>query len=278
MIAILALTALLQAQTADAFWCPMHLDMRSPSAGKCPICGMDLVRIPPLRLGEYRLDVAVTSRELRLQVADPEGKPVSEFVTVHERRFHLFVISRDLEYFAHVHPEQVERADGRFVLRRDQLPRMPAGAYMAIADVLPYGGTIQMLHRAFVTPGYTGPVFDAPPRLKAGPADIVVDGVRVHIEADLAARKEGTVRFTLADAATGAPMVDLEPLLGAPAHMLIVNPDLTAAIHAHPEETDTAGPSVTFEPLMPSPGPYKLWVQFQRHGKVITAPFVVSAR
>lgn len=278
MIAILALVALLRVQTADAFWCPMHLDMRSPAAGKCPICGMDLVPIPPVRLGEYRLEVAVTNRELQLQVADPEGKPVTEFVTVHERPFHLFVISRDLEYFAHVHPEQVERTGARFVLRRDRLPRMPPGAYMAIADVLPYGGTMQMLHRAFVTPGHTGPVFAAPPRLVAGPAEAVVDGIRIRIEADLAARKESTVRFTLADAATDAPIVDLDPLLGAPAHLLVVSPDLTGSIHAHPEEAATAGPSVTFEPLVPSPGFYKLWVQFQRKGKVVTAPFVVSVR
>src|SRR5262249_27075114 len=43
----------------DAYWCPMPLDVRSPSAGKCPICGMDLVAIPPPKLGSYRLDVAI---------------------------------------------------------------------------------------------------------------------------------------------------------------------------------------------------------------------------
>lgn len=277
MIAILALVAAL-GQAPDAFWCPMHIDMRSPAAGKCPICGMDLVRIPPLRLGEYRLDVDMGPRDLRLQVTDPAGKPVNDFVTVHERPFHLFVISRDLEYFAHVHPEQVERMGGAFTLRRDRLPRLRPGAYMAIADVLPYGGTLQMLQRAFVTPGYTGPVFAAPPRLTAGPDETVVEGVRIRIEAGLTARKQGMVRFALSDTSTGAPIVDLEPLLGAPAHMLIVNPDLTDAIHAHPEEIATAGPSVTFAPLMPLPGLYKLWVQFQRKGKVITAAFIVSVR
>ncbi len=36
--------------------------------------------------------------------------------------------------------------------------------------------------------------------------------------------------------------------------------------------------SRAFEPLMPAPGPYKLWVQFQRRGKVSTASFVVAVR
>jgi hypothetical protein len=35
---------------------------------------------------------------------------------------------------------------------------------------------------------------------------------------------------------------------------------------------------VTFEAIFPRPGRYKLWVQFQRAGAVITAPFVVEVR
>lgn len=266
------------ADRPDAFWCPMHLDVRSPDAGKCPACGMELVPIPPLRLGEYRLDVDVRPRELTLRVADPDGRPVTEFVTVHERPFHLFVISRDLSYFAHVHPEAVEKPAGTFRLPLDAKQPLPPGAYVAIADVLPYRATAQMLHRAFVTPRYRGAVFAPPPVLTPGPAEVAVDGVRIRIDADPAARKEGTIRFTLADAASGAPIADLEPFLGAPAHLLIVKPDLTDAIHAHPEERQTPGPSVSFAPLMPAPGVYKLWVQFQRKGRVTTVPFVVEVR
>jgi hypothetical protein len=58
--------------------------------------------------------------------------------------------------------------------------------------------------------------------------------------------------------------------------MLIVNADLTEADHAHPEEATASGPSVSFQPMMPAAGPYKIWVQFQRKGRVITVPFVVQ--
>lgn len=309
MIPLLALClAFLQGASAaarpDAFWCPMHLDQRSAAAGTCAICGMDLVPIPPVRPGEYRLEVgivtAVTSHAppgsaprfsgLQLRVADPDGKPVTRFVTVHEHPLHLFVISRDLSYFRHVHPEELAATtgvyDGVFDIDIRDLGDMPPGPYMAIADVLPSGGTTQMLHRAFVTPRYTGPVFVAPPALAPGPSEVVVDGMRVRIEATLEARKTGSIRFTVTDAATGAPIQDLEPFLGAPAHLLIVIPDLTQSIHAHPEtvarqnpgEGGPAGATVAFELLMPAPGPYKLWVQVQRRGKVSTAPFVVSVR
>lgn len=269
----------------DAFWCPMHLDVRSAVPGKCAICGMDLVVIPPPRLGEYRLDVEpVVSRVrsgrgprltgVRLRVTDPDGARVTSFATVHEREFHLFIISRSLEYFEHVHPEPAVE-QGRFDLQHE----LPPGEYMLFADFLPYGGTTQMLQRAIVTPGYAGRLFPEPPRLTAGPAEAVLDGVRVRLaEADLAAGKSGCLQFELADAVSNAPITDLEPFLGAPAHLLIVKPDLTGAIHAHPEEKATAGPTVSFDPLMPAPGPYKLWVQFQRKGKVSTMSFVVSVR
>jgi hypothetical protein len=272
----------------DAYWCPMHLNVRSAAAGKCSICGMDLVPIPPPRLGEYRLDVEpVISRPrsgpasrvtgLRLRVRDPDGKPVTSFATVHEREFHLFIIGRSLEYFAHVHPDRASAAggQGRFDLHHE----LPPGEYMLLADFLPYGGTTQMLQRAIVTPGYAGPLFPETPRLIEGTEEMIVDGVRVRIvEADLAARKSGCVQFEFSDPASKAPITDLEPFLGAPAHLLIVKPDLTDAIHAHPEEQSTGGPTVSFDPLLPAPGLYKLWVQFQRKGKVSTASFVVSVR
>jgi hypothetical protein len=84
------------------------------------------------------------------------------------------------------------------------------------------------------------------------------------------------LRFQIADATTGAPVNNLEPYLGAAGHMLVVSDDGATAIHAHPEGGPTSGPTVTFEPMFPAAGLYKLWVQFQRKGQVVTAPFVIA--
>ena len=134
------------------------------------------------------------------------------------------------------------------------------------------------MQRAIVTPGYRGPLFPPSPDLRTDVAtDTIVAGLRVRLEASgLRAGKEAVLRFTLADASTGTPVSDLEPFLGAAGHMLVVNADLTEANHAHPEEQASRGPSVSFHPRMPAAGLYKLWVQFQRKGQVITVPFVVS--
>jgi hypothetical protein len=264
----------------DAFWCPMHPDIRSSAPGKCPLCRMELVPIPPPRLGEYWMDVAVTAApggrgasKLRLTIEDPiTRRPVSSFATIHERLVHLFVIDRQLEYFRHVHPQRL--ADGTFELREN----IPPGEFMVIADFLPMNGRAQMLQRAIVTPGYRGSLFPAVANLTP---DIGLektgDGIRVSLQASgLKAGKEATLRFTLTDAVTKAPVTDLEPFLGAPGHMLLVNANLTDANHVHPEEPATTGPVITFQPLVPAPGLYKLWLQFQRRGTVTTVPFVVS--
>ncbi|MBA3885164.1 MAG: hypothetical protein H0X67_05455 [Acidobacteria bacterium] len=264
----------------DAFWCPMHPDVRSAEASAtCRLCGMPLVAIPPPQIGEYRMDVTVQpapggrgASGLRLVIRHPDASaPVPSFAVVHERPFHLFIVDRSLDYFEHVHPEPA--GEGAFELAHD----IPPGEYMLIADFLPQGGTAQTVQRAIVTPGHDGPLMPPAPRLQPGPTDRVVGGLRIAIDAaELAARKEARIQFTMFDAVTGVPVTDLEPYLGAPAHLLIVNADLTEALHGHPVEQATTGPTVPFAPLMPMAGAYKLWVQVQRGGRVITAPFVIE--
>ncbi|MEX1129758.1 MAG: hypothetical protein WEB50_14410, partial [Vicinamibacterales bacterium] len=187
---------------------------------------------------------------------------VKDFLTVHERLFHLFIVGRDLEYFEHVHPEAA--TDGSFVLTH----QIPPGEYMLIADFLPRGGTTQMVQRALIVGG-TAP---------HGPRVVATHALRITMETeDFAAGKYACLTFTVTDGKTGAPVTDLEPYLGAPAHMLLVRADLTDAVHAHPEEIATGGPVVSFHPLVPAAGDYKLWVQFQRAGRVITVPFSLRA-
>jgi heavy metal-binding protein len=264
----------------DAFWCPMHPDIRSSVAGKCPLCRMELVPIPPPHVGEYRMDVDVTAAadgrgasKLRLTIRDPStDRAVSSFATIHERLLHLFIIDRQLEYFRHVHPEQV--SDGIFELREN----IPPGQFMVIADFLPLSGRPQMLQRAIVTPGYRAALFPAPPNLTPDASSEKIDhGIRVKLDATaLKAGKEATLRFTLTDASSNTPVSDLEPFLGAPGHVLLVSTDLTESNHVHPEEPATRGPVITFQPLMAAPGLYKLWLQFQRGGVVSTVSFVIS--
>jgi heavy metal-binding protein len=266
------------------YWCAMHPDVRGSKGDKCPRCGMPLVPAPPSSADGYHLDIEVVPRApvaggdtlVRLSVRHPQtGTIVREFEESHERLLHLFVIGHDLEFFAHLHP--VRTPDGAFE-QHVSLPR--SGAYRLIADVVPAGGAPQLLQRSIVTAGYRGRLLPiaAPP---VDLADKTVNGVRVKaIVPQPVGGREQLMTFELADVTTGRPVDDLEPFLGAPAHLLIASGDLESVTHSHPVAalSDSTGPRVVFQVLFPRAGSYRAWVQFQRHGEVLTAPFTVEAK
>lgn len=255
----------------ERFWCPMHPDQRSDRPGLCPICAMTLVRIPPAVFATYPVEMRATPTvsgvRLRLAVHEPATRQlVRRFAIVHERPLHLFVVGDGLAFFAHEHP--VQQPDGVFMIDL-ALPR--PGTYMAIAEFEPEGGTAQMFQQAFTTGGS----FDvpAPPEVDAAPK--TSHGMRVTVDASkLKSGEASTLAFRIEDAASGSAVTDLEPYLGAAAHLLIVPADLTEAIHGHPD--DDRRPGLTFRPIIPRPGRYKLWLQFQRSGVLTTVPFVLE--
>ena len=264
------------------FYCPMHPDQQAPAPATCGICGMRMVPMPPPRFDTYPVDVRVTAIaggvRLRLAVRQPSLRQgyagqgpalVRKFVIVHERPMHLFVVGDGLEFFAHEHP--LQQPDGVFMVDV-ALPK--PGPYMAIAEFLPEGGAPQMFQQMFTTGeafgGSAAPAIDLAPK--------TIDGVRVSVDASQvkpAATRPLVVRID--DPATGAAVTDLQPYLGASAHLLIVPVDLTEAVHGHPDE-QFVEPGITFTPLIPRAGRYKMWVQFQRGGRVSTASFVFEVQ
>jgi hypothetical protein len=250
----------------------MHPDRQSPAPAACPVCGTAMAAMPPARYETYPLDLRVTptTSGARLRLAVRHGTAtVRRFAIVHERPMHLFIVSADLEYFAHEHP--VPQSDGVFMIDV-ALPR--PGAYRAIAEFVPQGGTPQTFQQMFTTgeafPRSTGPAADT--------AAKTIDGVRVEIDAaQVKAGDTNPLVVHLDDAASRAPVADLQPYLGATAHLLMVPVDRTEAIHGYPDERFT-GPALTFTPLVPRAGRYKVWVQFQRGGALSTAAFVIEVR
>jgi hypothetical protein len=252
----------------------MHPDQQSAIATKCAICGMRMVKTPPSRFDTYPVDLRVTTTtggvRLRLAVRDPRWhSTVRTFAIVHERPMHLFIVGDGLAFFMHEHP--VQQPDGVFMIDV-ALPK--PGPYMAVAEFLPEGGTPQTFQQMFTT----GEAFATAVEPPVDVASKVVDGVRVRL--DVAQVKAGETRplvIKIEDPATGAAVTDLQPYLGAAAHLLVVPTDLTEAIHGHPDEQFVES-GITFTPLLPRAGRYKAWVQFQRAGRVSTMAFVFEVQ
>lgn len=224
-------------------------------------------------LATYSVDLRVTRTVtgVRLRVAVSSGTahaPVRRFALVDGKPMHLFVVGgTGLHVFRHEQPEP--QPDGSFSA---DVTLPEAGVYMAFADFQPEGGTPQFYQQAFTTAS-----------LIAGhasePADEahVSSGIRAEMDASkVKSGVESALTFDLAEEASGAPVADLERLFGPSGQLFIVSADLTEGRLLDAVEAQR-GPRLTFTPVFPRAGRYKMWLQVLRGGgHVATIPFVID--
>jgi hypothetical protein len=260
------------------FVCPMDPEVRSKTPGKCPRCGMTLVANIPEPV-EYPTTFSFTppqipaNGELHIEIrsSNPKtGAAIKHFQIIHEKPIHLFIVSEDLEYFAHEHP--VLGPDGVF-RHTTLLPK--AGTYKLLADFMPEGGTPQMIPQIITTAGYTRGLAASITEPAADLAPKHGENLDVELVVDppqpLAGKK--TMLFFKLKPAAG-----LEPYIGAWGHLLAASNDLIDTIHTHPIYVTDPAPGekqVQFNLFFPREAMYRVWVQFQREGKVNTVAFTI---
>lgn len=257
----------------------MDKDIRSNAPGLCPRCGMKLVLgIPESR--EYRVEIATTPRVLKpgvdvqldFRVLDPDtGKLVRDFEIVHDRLFHLFVVSQDTAFFMHEHPEQL--ADGSYRFRM-KFPK--AAVYRLLCDFYPKSATPQLISNTLIVPG---PGFT-----------MATSKLTSNIEPQRSANLEAELVMEPPQPIAGAktllffrlrPNDGIEQYLSAWGHMMAASWDLIDMIHTHPIYVTDPAPSgeeiaykqIQFNVVFPREGIYRLWVQFQQKGIVNTVTF-----
>lgn len=257
------------------YYCPMDRDVRSDKPGVCPRCGMKLAFGVQEEI-EYPMNVTFSPPVFRagekvqitFRIADPvTSKAVKHYEIVHEKLFHLFLVSQDLQYFVHDHP--VPQADGSFIYE-ETFPK--AGMYRILGDFYPTGGTPQLVPKTVVVPSAAGQ--EIPLALASPKPDLDVKhctNLDVELTTDPPTPIVGlkTLLFFKLNPADG-----LEKYIGAWAHMLAASDDLIDLIHDHPFIAD-GGPQMQFNIIFPRAHTYKIWVQFQRKGVVNTAAFTV---
>jgi hypothetical protein len=250
--------------------CPMDPDVRANKEGVCSRCGMKLVAGLPDPI-EYPLELTITPRKLvpgdkstlSFVVRDPwKNRPVTNFQVVHEKLFHMFVVSRDMQFFVHDHPHF--QPDGTFTY---DVAFPKSGMYRVLGDFYPDGATPQLIAKTVIVPGAAG----APAKLVRDYSTKDGGNMQVALTTDppqpvVGMQTQMYFRLT--------PAEGLEKYLGAWAHMLAASDDLIDMIHTHPLLAD-GGPQVQFRVVFPRARTYRVWVQFQRNGVVNTAHFDV---
>lgn len=224
--------------------------------------------------------------ELSYRVSDAgSGEPITELPVDHERQMHLIAVSRDLEEFQHIHPESGPGGD--FAVTAE-FPE--AGTYV-LYDEFKRGEQTVVDRRELDVGGGGGEA-----SLSPDTEPKTAGGLTVSLEApdEIRAGQEATFIYTV-EKEGGSPADDLEPYLGAAAHVALVSEDTREFAHTHGEDVNggsgevsesgghehggggqTFGPKISFTHTFEEDGAYKVWAQFNHHGEVVTVPFVVE--
>jgi hypothetical protein len=207
--------------------------------------------------------------KLVIDIKSKSGQPIDKFETFQTKLMHLIVVSDDLQTFSHIHP--IYKQKGRFEVQAN-FPQ--GGNYTLVSDYKPAGQAEQVSLMQVKVAGTTPSVSKA----DFTKAKLIGD-TKVQLTADnLKAGKETMLVFKMQQA-NGQPVADLQPYLGERGHLVIMqnsNP-LTRKdyIHAHAAQHGTGG-EVHFMSTFPKAGKYKMWGQFNRNGKIVTADFWVN--
>lgn len=210
---------------------------------------------------------SVPREPYRFTILGPGGDPVTDYEVEHERRMHLIVVRHDFQGFQHVHPEL--GPDGTWTAELDtSIP----GTYRVFADftAADAGGEARPMTLAtdLSVPGR----FE--PQALPAPADIAAagDGYEVRL-ASADPESGGMTRVEFSVSRNGKTVDRVQPYLGADGHLVVLREGDLAFLHAHPQgEPGGSGP-IVFDVDYPSPGAYRMYLQFRHRGEVHTAAF-----
>jgi hypothetical protein len=205
---------------------------------------------------------------LDFRILTSSGRALLDYTREHEKDLHLIVVRRDLTGFQHVHP-RLDPESGTWSTD----VRLAPGVWRVIADFTPEGWEgITLADDVSVAGDF---------RPEALPADDRTATVRtdqgtytVSLEGDTAPGVGTTLTTRIA--LDGEPVTDLEPYLGAFGHLVAIRSGDLGYLHVHPEE-GAPGPGIEFATAFPTPGTYRLFLDFKHQGAVHTAAFTVEA-
>ncbi len=180
--------------------------------------------------------------------------------TVHTQKFHLLLVDSTLTDYQHIHPQPTQTPG---VYSFTFTPKLPGG-YRAWADITPTGGKQQFAMSEDLGAHRAGAIN------KVESHEATIDGYHFMLSFDKPPVTGGESMGTIMviDKKSN-PVMTLEPVMGAFAHIAGFYDDFRTVVHTHPmgKEPDNAhdrgGPELQFHFMPSKTGFVKLFAQVQ---------------
>lgn len=228
---------------------------------------------------QYDPQIPIAGKSTKLSILITEqrsGDIIQKFETIHDKLMHIIIVDEGLSYFAHIHPI-FDTTSSIFTIYHI-FPE--SGKYKIWIDFKPNGGTQTLA--AFKLNIIGNPVHKSIPIIKDRQYTKNIEGkyqISLKLPKEIKANNDIDIVFGISNT-TGYPITDLQPLMGAGGHCVIISNNIREFLHVHPiKEVDAnwkGGPDVYFRTNIPIPGLYKIWGQFQHLDELITADFILE--
>jgi copper resistance protein D len=230
---------------------------------------------------------------MTVRIKAPDGSPFRGIAFMHQRILHAVIISKDLDFFAHIHPEDSGPVTTDMITKASfpllfTFPR--AGDYLIGLDFATddsfYSRTFHLHVAKAPEMGVTRIDFSTQKDFEGYKVTLRVTPEEIHSGEDT------TLRYIIEN--NGKPVTDLEPFLGASMHLAVVSEDLKVFIHSHgtvpgsphdhhdhmhaPPPPEKFGPEIEADVVFPAKGVYKIYSQVEHQGKVLLFDFMVKVQ
>lgn len=207
-----------------------------------------------------------------------DGKPLSfdDLKEAHTKKLHLLVVDPSLSDYHHIHPAQGKNA-GEYVF--DFTPQKN-DSYRVWADVIPLATGKQ----EYVVADMGSAAKDKAAINKATSITSTVDGYTFTLALDNEPKAGSAVMGNITVTKDEKPFDQLEPVMGAFAHVVGFTEDYKSVLHIHPmgkeptTDTERGGPKLEFHIEPKKAGFVKLFAQVRIDGKDVFAPFGVMVK
>jgi hypothetical protein len=202
------------------------------------------------------------------------GLPVlpHELATVHTEKIHLLLADANLKDYHHIHPVPLP-VPGHYAVEFTPASSEPYQMWVDVVDaksnrhsLLPVALEGGRKSRRLAT-------VELADQVAAGGV-----AMRFMPQAPLVCGRKTRVAVSLQDEA-GQPVTDLEPVMGAYAHLVGFSADSKTLIHCHPTGEQPAhaqargGPLLHFDIETNAKGPVQFYLQIKREGREVVIPF-----